>query len=139
MGKYDNVTMKEYMQKKKEMFEDLGADGEGSVCSGVSCEDCPFNSDKTHIDCELLETEEPDKALEIVMEYEPYVPKVDWENVPVDTKVLVKHNKYDHWVYRHFAKVIDGLVYVWDCGTTSFTSAPKDVTPYKYAKLYKGE
>lgn len=24
MGKYDNVTMKEYMKKKKEMSDDLG-------------------------------------------------------------------------------------------------------------------
>ena len=24
MGKYDNVTMKEYMKKKKEMLDDLG-------------------------------------------------------------------------------------------------------------------
>ena len=73
------------------------------------------------------------------MEYEPGQ-KVDWENVPVDTKILVKNRKDDTWIKRYFAKYKNGKVYAWNNGATSFSADNKyNVADWKYAKLYKEE
>lgn len=134
MGKYDNVTMKEYMKKKKEMLDDLGRTG--GVCGGINCKDCPLNLDsKYEVSCSEMELVNPDKALEIVMEYEP---KVDWSKVEVDTKVLVRDSKEDNWKRRYFSKYEDGIIYAWNYGRTSFTSN-SEMTEWEYAKLYKGD
>lgn len=133
MGKYDNVTMKEYMKKKKEMLDDLGRIGEG--CKGVRCYNCPFYcKDKNEYVCDKIELENPDKALEIVMEYEP---KVDWSKVPVDTKILVKEYTSEDWEKRHFAKYEDGKIYAYDDGKSSFTTDV--IVSWSYGKLYKGD
>ena len=128
MGKYDNVTMKEYMKKKKEMLDDLGRTG--NECSSIRCSECPLKS------CEGIEMVNPDKALEIVMEYEP---KVDWSKVEVDTKVLVRDSKEANWKHRYFSKYEDGIIYAWNDGRTSFTSDYSEMTEWEYAKLYKGD
>lgn len=128
MGKYDNVTMKEYMKKKKEMLDDLGRTG--NECSSIRCSECLLKS------CEGIEMINPDKALEIVMEYEP---KVDWSKVEVDTKVLVRDSKEANWKHRYFSKYEDGIIYAWNDGRTSFTSDYSEMTEWEYAKLYKGD
>ena len=128
MGKYDNVTMKEYMEKKKEMLDDLGRTG--NECSSIRCSECPLKS------CKGIEIVNPDKALEIVMEYEP---KVDWSKVEVDTKVLVRDSKEANWKHRYFSKYEDGIIYAWNDGRTSFTSDYSEMTEWEYAKLYKGD
>ena len=128
MGKYDNVTMKEYMKKKKEMLDDLGRTG--NECSSIRCSECPLKS------CEGIEIVNPDKALEIVMEYEP---KVDWSKVEVDTKILVRDSKKANWKHRYFSKYEDGIIYAWNDGRTSFTSNCSEMTDWEYAKLYKGD
>ena len=136
MSKYANVTFLEYHKKKSEMFDDLGRTG--GICSGINCYDCPLAGHKNGIeDCTFLEDKYPEKALEIVMEYEPGQ-KVDWENVPVDTKILVKNRKDDTWIKRYFAKYKNGKVYAWTNGATSFSANNKYyVTDWRYAKLYK--
>ena len=133
MGKYDNVTMKEYMKKKKEMLDDLGR--KSGLCNGVKCENCPlFNTEMTS--CHSFEMLNPDKALEIVMEYEP---KVDWRKVEVDTKILVRDSKEANWKHRYFSKYEDEIIYAWNDGRTSFTSDYSEMTEWEYAKLYKGD
>ena len=59
-----------------------------------------------------------------------------WEDVPVDTKVLVK-NEEDGYVYikRYFAEFKDGYIYAWADGKTSFTTQAK--TKWNYGKLYE--
>ena len=47
---------------------------------------------------------------------------VDWNKVEVDTKVLVRYKPYDEWEKRYFAKYIDGNVYVFKEGKTSWNS-----------------
>lgn len=131
MGKYDNVTMKEYMKKKKEMLDDLGRTG--NECSSIRCSECLLKS------CEGIEMVNPDKALEIVMEYEP---KVDWSKIEVDTKVLVRNSEFGSWCKRHFAKYENGEVYTFPDGLSSFTyNECKDgcLINWIYAKLYKGD
>ena len=132
MSKYDNVTLKEYMEKKLEMLNDLGRRCE--VCVGVSCSNCPLleQNNKKDCGCSSLELLYPEKAIEIVMNYEP---KVDWTKVPVDTKVLVRDYEEENWTKRHFAKYEDGKIYVYDGGKTSFTT--NSVSSWRYNKLYK--
>ena len=135
MSKYNNITMKEYMEKKLEMLNDLGRIRSDSNCIGVKCSDCPLSesNNKTDCDCSVLELLYPEKAIEIVMDYEP---KVDWTKVPVDTKVLVKEYKDDDWVKRHFAKYENGRIYAYDGGKSSFTT--DTIVSWTYGKLYKG-
>lgn len=134
MSKYDNVTLKEYMENKLEMLNDLGR--RYGVCGGVSCSNCPLSisNNKTDDDCNVLELLYSEKAIEIVMNYEP---KVDWSKVPVDAKVLVKEYKKDDWVKGHFAKYENGKIFTYEDGGTSFTA--NDVVDWNYGKLYKGE
>ena len=60
----------------------------------------------------------------------------NWEDVPVDTKVLVKDTE-DCCVYtkRYFAEYKDGYIYTWADGKTSFTTQSK--TKWNYGKLYE--
>ena len=68
---------------------------------------------------------------------EPYI---DWSKVPVDTKVYVKDNFNVSGKPRHFAKYVNGKIYTWDYGRTSWTAESEDdVIPWKYAKLAKPE
>lgn len=134
MSKYDNVTAKEYMQNKLRMLNDLGRTE--AMCVGVQCSDCPLSelNNKTNYDCDVLELLYPEKAIEIVMNYEP---KVDWTKVPVDTKVLVKDYKSGDWLKRHFAKYEDNKIYAYDDGKSSFTTDV--IVSWRYGKLYKDE
>lgn len=130
---YDNVTVKEYMENKLKMLNGLGRTG--CICIGVKCSDCPLSelNNKTNYDCGVLELLYPEKAIEIVMNYEP---KVDWTKVPVDTKVLVKDYKSGDWLKRHFAKYEDNKIYAYDDGKSSFTTTEEPVA-WTYGRLYK--
>lgn len=61
---------------------------------------------------------------------------VDWSKVPVDTKVLVSDNGED-WARRYFAEYVNGEVYVFTDGRTSFTIEDDDIISWKYVKLYE--
>lgn len=136
MSKYDNVTFKEYMKKKLEMLNDLGRTS--GHCNGILCDKCPLssynNKEITSSGCHALELLYPEKAIEIVMNYEP---KIDWTKVPIDTKVLVKDHKEGDWLKRHFAKYEDGKIYTYKNGQSSFTTITDETTPWNYGKLYK--
>lgn len=61
---------------------------------------------------------------------------VDWSKIPVDTKVLVSDNG-EYWVRRYFAEYVNGEVYVFTDGRTSFTIEGEDIISWKYTKLYE--
>ena len=48
--------------------------------------------------------------------------EVDWDEVEVDTKVLVRNKPDGEWVKRYFAKYEDDKVYVFKDGRTSWNS-----------------
>ena len=48
--------------------------------------------------------------------------EIDWNKVEVDAKVLVRYKPYDEWKKRYFAKYVDGKVYVFKEGKTSWNS-----------------
>jgi hypothetical protein len=68
---------------------------------------------------------------------EDHIDIVDWENVPVDTKVIVSHSTGSPDYYRYFAEYKDGKVYAWDYGATSWSSDAKSKSWWEYAKLVK--
>ena len=69
-------------------------------------------------------------------------PEVDWNEVEVDTPILVKDYEDTEstmvvWLKRYFAEYKDGLVYTWINGRTSWN---EDCTKgWKYAKLAEDE
>lgn len=70
-------------------------------------------------------------------------PEVDWNEVKIDTPILVKQREdsewyNEEWERRYFAKFEDGVVYAWDDGQTSWT-AHNTMTSWNYAKLAETE
>ena len=68
---------------------------------------------------------------------EPEEPEVDWNNVEVDTPILIRDYEGQEWARRYFAKYENETVYAWDSGRTSWTG--DGVTEWKYAKLAESE
>lgn len=67
-------------------------------------------------------------------------PEVDWNEVKIDTPILVRDSENTEWLKKYFAKYENGHVYVWNLGRTSWT-APNDksVSAWSYAKLAESE
>lgn len=68
---------------------------------------------------------------------EDHIDVVDWENVSVDTKIIVSHSPNSPDYYRYFAEYKDGKVYAWDYGATSWSSDVKSKSWWEHAKLVK--
>ena len=83
------------------------------------------------------------KIIEELLEFRNYIAIdehidcVDWENVPVDTKIIVSHSTGSPDYYRYFAEYKDGKVYTWDYGATSWSSDAKSKSWWEHAKLVK--
>lgn len=68
---------------------------------------------------------------------EPPKPKVDWDNVPVDTLVRVRDYEDEKWYLRYFKGIDDSSKYrfeTWESGATSIT-ASDDTENWKYCEL----
>ena len=61
--------------------------------------------------------------------------KIDWDEVEVDTKVLVRDRPYNEWLKRYFAKYEDGKVYVFNDGRTSWNN--EGITHWEETKLWE--
>lgn len=67
-------------------------------------------------------------------------PEVDWNNVKVDTPILVRDNENAAWTKRHFAKYENGDIWAWRDAQTSWTASyADDMTWWRYAKLAESE
>lgn len=71
------------------------------------------------------------------IKFSDHIDCVDWENVPVDTKIIVSHSTGSPDYCRYFAEYKDGKVYAWDCGATSWSSDSKSKSWWEHAKLVK--
>ena len=137
---YSKVTLVEYEKRKKEVFNALRDElfrkefGDNS-CEGVDCRDCPFgilcNDNGSLEDAEM---NEPVKAAQLIMEFEP---PVDWSKVPVDTEIWVRNHDNEAWCRRHFARYNGEEVKAWVDGMTSYTT--KLTKEWAQAKLYNEE
>lgn len=120
---------KEQIEKFTRLGITFGLDKETKkfdTCYNVECKNCIFhdvgciNNKIKWADEEYIESEE----------------QVNWSELPVDTPILVKDSISRNWERRHFAKYVDGGVYAWNDGLTSFTTYSDDfVTLWSYAKL----
>lgn len=89
--------------KREEVFAHFGKEG---------CDDIPCSW------CSVL--------LELWLDEEYEEPEVDWDNVPVDTPVLVRNSKNEDWKLRHFKRIRDTAethkFETWGDGMTSRTT-----------------
>lgn len=98
-------------------------------CSECHCSECDFGGKK---DCK------PYLEEWLFSEYEE--PEVEWSKVKVDTPILVREYESSEWTKRYFAKFVDGKVYAWGDGATSWTADGEyDVTSWNCAKLAESE
>lgn len=92
-----------------------------STCTGISCMACQLK-----------------QMAWLLKEYEePKEPEIDWNNVEVDTPILVRVNEDVEWLKRYFAKYENGAVYAWDFGRTSWNETI--MIKWDYAKLAESE
>lgn len=103
--------------KKHEVFRMIGTDWERF------CE----------MDCVACGT-----ALQLWLDEEYEEPEVDWDNVPVDTLVLVRNSKNENWTLRHFKRIRDTTstyrFETWDDEKTSKTTDGL-ITLWRYCEL----
>lgn len=64
-------------------------------------------------------------------------PEVDWNEVKVDTPIMVRDSENGDWFKRYFAEYKNGKIYTWDNGHTSWET-PRMIE-WKYAKLVEDE
>lgn len=62
--------------------------------------------------------------------------EIEWNKIPVNTKVLVRNSKGDSWNKRYFAKYEDGKVFTFISGYTSWSINDANLlVSWEYAKL----
>lgn len=66
-------------------------------------------------------------------------PSVDWAKVPVDTPILVRDYENREWIRRYFARCVNGNVFAWGGGATSWSTDKGNTVQWKYAKLAESE
>lgn len=105
--------------------------GQPRICnSSLLCNECLFNNNIDFCSGEALNW--------LFSEYKE--PEVDWSKVKVDTPILVRNYESGDWTKRYFAKFVDGKVYAWIAGATSWSADGKlDVTSWNCAKLAESE
>jgi len=68
-------------------------------------------------------------GLDLIEEYSP------WNDVEIDTKVLVKNDDEYTWKRRYFAKYENDKVYTFADGSTSWSNEVSYYSSWNYAKL----
>lgn len=61
----------------------------------------------------------------------------DWNDVEVDTPILVRSDYREAWYHRYFAKYENGKVYAYNDGCTSWSAMGGFVSHWEEAKLYE--
>ena len=85
-----------------------------------------------------------DKTIESIMCLEDIVngdfkETIDWENIPLDTPIMVRDFGSEGWMMRHFAFYKFGKVYCWFDSYTSNDSDCRGAKCWQQAKLYEEE
>ena len=107
-----------------------------AICNGklTACDD-------THcINCDFRRPSDCHEKMLKWANSEYVEPQVYWSKVPVDTPILVRNEGVGkEWEKRYFARYIDGKIYAWPIGTTSWSHGNKAVSTWDYAKLAESE
>ena len=125
------------MMKNKELYADILIDIalSGAIvaidkrtnlpvsCGKINCKNCLFGQEGCGMNEEKLKSWGDEDATSF------------WEDVEIDTPILVRDDDSDEWLRRHFAYYKDGKVYAYVEGKSSFTST---IDPYgwKNAKIF---
>lgn len=85
-----------------------------------------------------------DRTIEFIMYLEDIVngdfeETIDWENIPIDTPIIVRDFDSESWMMRHFAFYKFGKVYCWFDSYTSNDNDCRGAKCWQQAKLYKEE
>lgn len=99
-------------------------------CRGTACKECLFNFNGDEFCIDKRKKWANSEYIE---------PPVDWSKVPVDTPILVRNYENCEWIRRYFARYVNGHIFVWHGGATSWSTNYDDVAPWKYAKLAESE
>ena len=59
--------------------------------------------------------------------------ETDWNEVKIDTPIMVRDSENGDWLKRYFAEYKNGKIYTWDNGHTSWETSR--MIEWKYAKL----
>ena len=101
------------------VFRMFGTTYKGSFCGETGCVDCAT-------------------ALQLWLDEEYTEPKVDWDNVPVDTLVRVRNSEDEGWTLQYFKGISDTIpdhkFEAWDDGRTSKTTDGL-ITLWRYCEL----
>lgn len=109
----------------------VSEDGKIAICKQITCENCIFRKKQRVVSC-IAQMSEWLK--------QEHVEQVDWSKVKVDTPILVRDYESEEWVRRYFAKFVDGKVYAWMGGATSWTADSEyRMNFWEYAKLAESE
>ena len=127
------------MMKNKELYADILIDIalSGAIvaidkrtnlpvsCGKINCKNCLFGQEG---DCVLNEEKLKSWGDEDAISF--------WEDVEIDTPILVRHKGESEWVRRHFAYYSQGKIYAFNDGLTSFTSKCSPPSSWDEAKIF---
>ena len=107
--------------------------GEPVDCCTTPCAACAFGND-VEVDSRNCD---PRKIFDwATAEY--VETQADWNQIPVDTLILVKNHVNDDWTRRYFAGIENNKVHTWTNGTTSQTTPNLRIwESWNYATLIK--
>lgn len=107
---------------------------------GIFCEEfiAPKVLKPAKIDCDAIKCAQCAMIQMAWLVEEHKEPSIDWENVPIDTPILVRDSDDGEWLKRHFAGVGTNseTITAWSNGNTSFTENTRN--PWIHAKLWEG-
>lgn len=120
----DNIRDCSFMKKHVIPNYDLKKRGKEGTCVGFTCIDCA-------------------KMFAFWLDEEYEEPKVDWNNVPVDTLVRVRDREEQEWTLMYFKGISDydrvHRFMTWCDGATSKTASGGDYVRWKYCELVEDE
>ena len=93
-------------------------------CGKISCKNCLFGKGCCVINEEKLKSWGEEDATSF------------WENVEIDTPILVRRKGDSEWLRRHFAYYSQGKIYAFNNGLTSFTSKCSPPSSWDEAKIF---
>ena len=97
--------------------------GKIKSCKEMDCSECSFDG---FADCGKQRKKWLDKE---------YKACVNWQDMTIDSPILVKKKRDDEWKKAYCAKYEHGKIYAWDSGATSWSTVNGLAWGYKYAKL----
>ncbi len=132
---YEESLMENYLNSNYNYVGVEEKTGKMRICKDIKCSECSIGKLK-----EENKLQKCSDAFKIWANEEYRAPMVFWENVDVDTPILVRDYPTDCWHKAHFAKYIDGRVFAFENGMTSWSvDQYSSLFEWKYAKLAESE